>query len=62
MNPDEDEQKEVSATETSLPSLPPDERRYIPMMGFFHCLKPVVWLRDLGDHRPTPPKPDKTDT
>jgi hypothetical protein len=62
MNPDEDDKKEISATETSLSPSSPDEQRYMPMMGFFHCLKPVVWLRDFGDRGPTPPKADKTDT
>ncbi len=62
MEPDENEQKEVGATETSLPPLSPDERRYMPMMGFFHCFKPVVWLRNLEGHGPTPPKADKADT
>ncbi len=62
MNPDENEKKEVSADETSLPPSSPDERRYMPMMGFFHCLKPVVWLRDFGDHAPTSHTADKADT
>ncbi len=59
MNPDKNEKKEVSADETPLPPSSPDEQRYMPMMGFFHCLKPVVWLRDLGDEGPTPPTADK---
>lgn len=62
MNPDEDEKKEASATETSLPPSSPDEPRYMPMMGYFHCLKPVVWLRNFEDHGPTPTTADKTDT
>lgn len=62
MNSDENEQKEVSATETSLPRIPQDEQGRLTMLGFIPCLKPVIWLRDLGDHGPTLPTADKTDT
>lgn len=62
MNPDENEKKEVSATETALPSSSPDDQGRLTMLGFIPCLKPVVWLRDLGDHGPTPPTADQTDT
>lgn len=62
MNPDEIEKKEVSATETSLPRIPQDEQGRLTMLGFIPSLKPVVWLRNLEDHGPTPSKADKNDT